>query len=412
MTFSTMSAACASSRRLTWKFPAHAPTCAIVGDSQTKYLYRNFDPSNHHSPAFITLPGANICDVVNLLDFVPRGVTELILHVGTNDVASTSNQVARERYSQLLDHIQRERPDIQAIFLTLLLPRAPNRRQNSQNWRTAEQFNRDAYAFNCFLVDLCRDRVNVFFLDHCLDHFHPTMVLAADGLHPNFAGVSIMSWNLYNFLFELRRPSIGEWQDHASPLPASESQQAPTHAQNSSDAEPSQLSESDWPQLTRGITPLPPPSLRPDLSSGATPVRDVPAPRADPAPRPQDLSLHRRRRQSGSPGPTTEPPRKNEEADTNSRPQALTPRRRRRQSVSPGPTAQPPRKKEGLLQAPLTETNIRRVTPQEPTPKMAPQAHAESPTLATKDREDPIATPASRYNLRKCPGSARRVKND
>lgn len=197
-----MSAACASSR-LIWKFPAHAPTCAIVGDSQTKYLHRNFDPSSPHSPAFITLPGAGILDVVNLLDFVPRGVTELILHVGTNDVANTNAQVAKARYSTLLDHIQKERPDIQAIFATLLLPRSPNRRRNPTDWRAAAKFNREACAFNCLMVDLCEEQEKVFFLDHCLDNFPPIMVLAADGLHPRFGGVSVLSSNLHNFILEL-----------------------------------------------------------------------------------------------------------------------------------------------------------------------------------------------------------------
>ncbi|KAH9378151.1 hypothetical protein HPB48_009825 [Haemaphysalis longicornis] len=119
-----MSAACASSR-LIWKFPSHARACPIVWDLQTKYLHKNFDPSSPHSLAFITLPRAGICVVVNLLDFVSRCVTELIPHVGTNDVANTNGQVAKERYLNLLDHIGKGRPDIQATFVTLLLPWSP-----------------------------------------------------------------------------------------------------------------------------------------------------------------------------------------------------------------------------------------------------------------------------------------------
>ncbi|KAH9367204.1 hypothetical protein HPB48_003226 [Haemaphysalis longicornis] len=149
----------------------------------------------------------------NLLDFVPRGVTELILHVGTNDVASTNGQGAKERYSNLLDHIAKERPDIQATFVTLLLPRSPNRRRNPHDWRAAARFNREADAFNCLLVELCENRENVFFLFHCLHHFPPKMVLAADGLHPSFGGVSVMAWDLCTFLLELRRPMFADWQD-------------------------------------------------------------------------------------------------------------------------------------------------------------------------------------------------------
>ncbi|KAH9378926.1 hypothetical protein HPB48_014431 [Haemaphysalis longicornis] len=146
-----MSAACASSR-LIWKFPSQAPTCAIVGYSETKFLNKNFDPSSPHSPVLITLPGAGIRNVVNLLDFVPRGVTKLILHVGKNDVANTKFQDAKERYSNLLQHIAKERPDVQATFVNLLLPRLPNRRRNPYDCPAPARFNREAHAFNCLLV--------------------------------------------------------------------------------------------------------------------------------------------------------------------------------------------------------------------------------------------------------------------
>ncbi|KAH9379283.1 hypothetical protein HPB48_007824 [Haemaphysalis longicornis] len=57
----------------------------------------------------------------------------------------------------------------------------------------------------------------VFYLDHAMQHFFPRMVLAADGLHPNFTGVSLLSWNLYNLLLRTRKPQIGDWRDDALP---------------------------------------------------------------------------------------------------------------------------------------------------------------------------------------------------
>lgn len=397
-----MSAACASSR-LIWKFPSHAPTCAIVGDSQTKYLHKNFDPSSPHSPAFITLPGAGIRDVVNLLDFVPRGVTELILHVGTNDVANTNGQVAKERYSNLLDHIAKERPDIQATFVTLVLPRSPNRRRNPHDWSAAARFNREADAFNCLLVELCENREKVFFLHHCLHHFPPKMVLAADGLHPSFGGVSIMAWNLYTFLLELRRPRFADWQDYASPSPARETQQEPTFAQATLQTEPSRHLDLDWPPLTHVTSPNPATGPHPHNSLDATPAGGATAIPETPAPQPEVLPPRRPRKQSASP--------EAHQVDPTPGPESPFLRLRRRRCSSPGPTAEL-RRGNGRTSPKLPTTSTPQTTPQQPLSRIAPQDRAALHTLSTGDSEDAVKTPAPRYNLRKCPGSARRVQSD
>ncbi|KAH9362678.1 hypothetical protein HPB48_001225 [Haemaphysalis longicornis] len=212
-----MAAVNASTKRIIWKFPQHAPTCAVVGDSQTKHLHTHFDPSSPDSPAFISQPGARIDDVGGLLDFVPRGVSLLVLHVDTNDIARTSAETAIQRYRTLLHHIKAERPDIGTIFVSLVLPRGPNERLHQPNLRRVGIINQEAHTFNCRLVDLCNEMAGVFYLDHAMQHFSPRMVLAADGLHPNFTGVSLLSWNLYNLLLRIRKPQIGDWRDHALP---------------------------------------------------------------------------------------------------------------------------------------------------------------------------------------------------
>lgn len=106
-----------------WKFPLQAPTCTIVGDSQTKHLHTHFDPSSPESPAFISQPGAEIDDIAGLLDSVPQGMSVLILHVGKNNLAKTNADTAIQKYAALLKHIKGERRDIQTIYVTLVLPR-------------------------------------------------------------------------------------------------------------------------------------------------------------------------------------------------------------------------------------------------------------------------------------------------
>ncbi|KAH7957387.1 hypothetical protein HPB52_018406 [Rhipicephalus sanguineus] len=114
-----MAAAHALRKQLTWKFPLSVPSSAIIGDSQLKYVHNHFDPASTHSPAFICQPGAYIDDIGNLLDFVPKGISNLILHVGTNDIAGTDARTALDRYAALLERIRSDRPDITMVFATL-----------------------------------------------------------------------------------------------------------------------------------------------------------------------------------------------------------------------------------------------------------------------------------------------------
>ncbi|KAH7938686.1 hypothetical protein HPB51_028796 [Rhipicephalus microplus] len=159
-----MAAARAFREQLTWRFPIHGASTAIVGDSQLKYLHQHFDPASPPSPAFICQPGACIADIGELLDFVPKGTSNLILHIGTNDLANTDAPTAFNRYVALLDRIRHDRPDIPM---------------------------------------------------HRIDALPPWTVLAADGLHPSFAGVSLLAWNIYNLLLDLRQPYINNWLEHA-----------------------------------------------------------------------------------------------------------------------------------------------------------------------------------------------------
>ncbi|KAH7935230.1 hypothetical protein HPB52_004818 [Rhipicephalus sanguineus] len=167
----------ASPKQVIWKFPQQTPTCAVFGDSQKRHLHNLFDCSSPESPAFISPPG--------LLDFVPRGTSFLILHIGTNDLARTSADIAIGKYAALLDHIRSEMSDIGTIFATLVLPRGLNERLRHPNGMQVNHINKQTHRFNSWLLNLCKSRRNVFFNDHAIHYFPPRMVLAADGLHTN-----------------------------------------------------------------------------------------------------------------------------------------------------------------------------------------------------------------------------------
>ncbi|KAH8009886.1 hypothetical protein HPB51_021684 [Rhipicephalus microplus] len=214
-------------------FPIHGASIAIIGDSQLKYLHQHFDPASSHSPAFICQHGACIGDIGELLDFIPKGTSNLILHIGTNDLANTHAPTAFDRYVALLDGIRHERPDIPVVFATLVLPRAPNQRLRRHNWRAVRRFNFEARDFNLRLLSLCHERKGVFHVNHRIDALPPWTVLAADGLHPSFTGVSLLAWNIYNLLLDVRLSYITNWLDHARQpeVEAYELRETPSYSQ-------------------------------------------------------------------------------------------------------------------------------------------------------------------------------------
>lgn len=191
-------------KRMISKYPVHTPTTAVVGDSQTKYIHQYFDPLSNGAPAFISQCGATIGDVRDLLGLVPRSASCLILHVGTVDVASCSGHEAFAKYRDLLESIAKYRPEIRRIYATLILPRSGNRRQRNCNLTFVRRCNREASVFNNMLRNFCRYSRLVCYLDHEIEWLPPTRVLAADGLHMSFEGVSLLASHIRRLCF--RRP--------------------------------------------------------------------------------------------------------------------------------------------------------------------------------------------------------------
>ncbi|KAG0428099.1 hypothetical protein HPB47_024898 [Ixodes persulcatus] len=103
-------------------------------------------------------------DAKHLLDFMPQGVNHLILHLGTNDLATAN------------------------ISLALT---------SSSNRSFVARFNSKAQGFNGGLPYLRHQAQNTFFLDQCFDHLPVRLVMAADGVHASFAGVSYLAWNVH-----------------------------------------------------------------------------------------------------------------------------------------------------------------------------------------------------------------------
>lgn len=320
-----MSADRTTAKSIIWKFPQTETTAVVIGDSQTKYLYHHFDPLCPGTPAFVSQPGACIADARSLIDFIPASATTVFLHVGTNDLSSTSAEHAFSDYRSLTDLILESRPNISTIHASLILPRSANRRRDYRISRFARSCNEKARRFNSLLREFCRHSRFVRFVDHGFENLPACRVLAADGLHPSFEGVALLAGHIRALCFMQQRCNPPGWRDFACTA-------------NPVAAPAILLNDRDFPPLP----PIPSSVRTPEHSRASS--RPPPPPRstATTAPRvnastPSPTSTSEPRA-SGMPPPTAKPaaattPRGNERGDTTKIPD------QRRTDSLPSPTS-------------------------------------------------------------------------
>ncbi|KAH9384088.1 hypothetical protein HPB48_026080 [Haemaphysalis longicornis] len=201
-----------TSKRITWVYPNTIVSAAVLGDSHTKYVFQHFDPNVTGTPAFVSQSGALIKDMVNLLDFVPSTATTLIIHSGTNDLAFCTANTAFDSIRRLFDVISKEHRQIKRIYVSLVLPRAINRRRQSDNMSFIRRFNLKARQFNTLLRDYCRHSCLVNFVDHGFYYLPASRVLAADGVHLSFEGTAIFASHLRQLLITRSSDTTTSWR--------------------------------------------------------------------------------------------------------------------------------------------------------------------------------------------------------
>ncbi|KAH6929202.1 hypothetical protein HPB50_024158 [Hyalomma asiaticum] len=161
----------------------------LIGDSQIKYMHTEFNPNSAGTPAFICQPGARIEDLHNLL---------IILHVGTNDLASTKGSVVFTRYRSLLHAVFKKCPSVRRIFGTLILPRSTNRCRGNNN-RAQGQHG------GLFLEPTASPVVQAF--------LPARGALADDRLHTSFEGTALLASYIKDISFGEKRNTRSEWSD-------------------------------------------------------------------------------------------------------------------------------------------------------------------------------------------------------
>lgn len=201
-----------TSKRIAWKYPNTAVSTVVLGDYHTKYVFQHFDPNVAGTPAFVSQSGALIKDMANLLDFVPSTATTLVIHAGTNDLASRTAHAAFQSLRTLLEAIPKIHPEIKRIYVSFVLPRSTNRRRFCDNPSFVERFNLKAHQFNMLLQDYCRHSWLVYFLDHGFYELPPTRALAADGLHLSFEGTAILASHLRQLFVTRFSDTASSWR--------------------------------------------------------------------------------------------------------------------------------------------------------------------------------------------------------
>ncbi|CAN7945728.1 unnamed protein product, partial [Ixodes hexagonus] len=198
------------------KFPKSSITSAIIGDSQSKYLFQHFDPHASDSPGFIPYSGACISDVPVLTRDLPATVSRLVLHVGTNDIARNGATRSSQDFVQILRDLLRKPPGLVSVHVSLVLPLQPNRRRGGRNGRFVRRFNLEARNFNLEMRRISREVLtNVYYIDHGFTDLPPQRFLAADGLHPSFEGVALLAQHLKE-VQGYGRHTTSAWLDNIS----------------------------------------------------------------------------------------------------------------------------------------------------------------------------------------------------
>ncbi|KAH6936192.1 hypothetical protein HPB50_014913 [Hyalomma asiaticum] len=137
----------------------------------------------------------------------------------TNDVVRVPARKAFQNYCELINEISKLRPEIRRIYASLILPRTTNRRQRYSNAAFIRCFNEEAWYFNELVKKFCAHSRLVYFLDHGFEWLPSHRVLAADGVHPNFEGVSLMACHIRCLCYKTFSGTSRVWSDCAPSSP-------------------------------------------------------------------------------------------------------------------------------------------------------------------------------------------------
>lgn len=164
----------------------------IVGSSTTKHFSARRLSSATCNTRVRTFRGAKIADMRDNLDncWEVESAHKLVIHVGTNNIATTSLGDIEHDYYSLIYYLKNKAPNAE-LYLSSILPR-PN----------DDQTNREIVAANVVLENICRSE-NVQFIDNSNVFFSNRSArqvkgqLFEDRIHVGINGTKLLSENMF-----------------------------------------------------------------------------------------------------------------------------------------------------------------------------------------------------------------------
>ena len=155
-------------------------------------------------PGICLLAGRRIAEVSDYLDATVSKQTKLVvLMFGTNDIdVSAYLPHMLERYEELLAEISHRSPQCQ-IFICGLVHRAVTLQRDAHDERFhserfVQDFNVVITKFNAHLKQLCAENASLHYLSLSEGSEDKCKLLANDGLHFNYRGISITAQSIVN----------------------------------------------------------------------------------------------------------------------------------------------------------------------------------------------------------------------
>ena len=160
----------------------------LIGDSMVRYLDRTFQNKDRRKRMRVCYPGARVNDIVDRIDSeieVTNVDSNVIVHVGTNDVGQKRSEELINSYRRL---IQKMKDSGRKCMISGILPRlGAGQEWGSRALGVNERVRRLCISENIRFLDLWRD-------------FQKKEFFAEDGVHLSRKGVELFSTGLESFL--------------------------------------------------------------------------------------------------------------------------------------------------------------------------------------------------------------------
>ena len=153
----------------------------LIGDSQVRYVDREFCQKNRRKRMRVCLPGARVNDINDRFDRLVKDSgmeAAVIVHVGVNDIRHKCSEEVKENYRNLIEKMKRSR---RKCVISGVLP----------IFRGNDVWLSRAIGVNERVKDMCH-RAGIEYLDLWDEYLDRRDFFAVDGLHLSEKGLKVL----------------------------------------------------------------------------------------------------------------------------------------------------------------------------------------------------------------------------